>query len=44
MKRKQKTLEEKIYTFLGKVFAMILYTIPFALMFVYGLIHATTLN
>lgn len=44
MKRKQKTLEEKIYTFLGKVFAMILFTIPFVLLMTYGFMHATTLN
>ena len=36
--------EQKIYTFLGQVFAIILFSIPFALMFTYGLMHATTLN
>ena len=44
MKTKKKTLQEKIYTFLGKVFAMILFTIPFIAMFYYGILHATTLN
>ena len=44
MKRKQKTLEEKIITFLGKIFAMLLLSGTFAAMFAYGLLHATTLN
>ena len=37
-------LEQKIYTFLGQVFAIILFTIPFIVMFYYGILHATTLN
>lgn len=41
---KKKTLEDKIYTFLGKTFAIILLAIPFILMFAYGILHATTLN
>ena len=41
---KKKTLQDKIYIFLGKTLAMILFTTPFALMMVYGLLHATTLN
>ena len=41
---KKKTLQDKIYTFLGKVFAMILFSIPFSIMFAYGFMHATTLN
>lgn len=36
--------EQKIYQLLGQAFAMILFSAPFALMMVYGLIHATTLN
>lgn len=36
--------EQKIYQFLGQAVAIILFTTPFALMFTYGLIHATTLN
>ena len=41
---KKKTLQDKIYTFLGQAFAMILFVIPFILMFDYGIMHATTLN
>ena len=41
---KKKTLQDKIYTFLGKTFAIILFVIPFILMFDYGIMHATTLN
>lgn len=41
---KKKTLEDKIYIFLGQIFAMILFSIPFAFMFYYGFMHATTLN
>lgn len=37
-------MKNKITKLVIQVIAMILYTIPFALMFVYGLIHATTLN
>ena len=44
MKKKQKTLEERIYEFLGKCVVMILFTIPFILLFYYGFMHATTLN
>lgn len=44
MKTKKKSLQDKIYNFLGKVFAMILFVIPFILMFDYGIMHATTLN
>lgn len=41
---KKKTLQDKIYTFLGQAFAMILFSIPFSIMFAYGILHATTLN
>ena len=41
---KKKTFQDKIYIFLGQVFAMILFTIPFIAMFYYGFMHATTLN
>lgn len=44
MKTKKKTLEERIYNFLGKTLAIILLAIPFILMFDYGIMHATTLN
>lgn len=44
MKTKKKTLQDKIYKFLGQVFAMILFSIPFSIMFAYGIMHATTLN
>ena len=44
MKTKKKTLQDKIYTFLGQAFAMILFSIPFSIMFAYGIMHATTLN
>lgn len=44
MKTKKKSLQDKIYKFLGQVFAMILFVIPFILMFDYGIMHATTLN
>ena len=44
MKTKKKTLEERIYTFLGKTLAIILFSIPFSIMFAYGILHATTLN
>ena len=37
-------LEQKIYIFLGQVFAGILFIIPFVLMLLYGFMHATTLN
>lgn len=37
-------MKNKITKLIIQAIAMILYTIPFALMFVYGLIHATTLN
>jgi len=37
-------LEQKIYIFLGQVFAIILSAIPFILIFYYGFMHATTLN
>lgn len=42
--KRNKTKQEKIYYFLGQVFAMILFVIPFILMFDYGIMHATTLN
>ena len=41
---KKKTLQDKIYKFLGKTFAIILFSIPFSIMFAYGILHATTLN
>lgn len=41
---KNKKLEDKIYIFLGKTFAMILFLIPFIAIFAYGFMHATTLN
>ena len=42
--KRNKTKQEKIYYFLGQVFAMILFSIPFSIMFAYGILHATTLN
>lgn len=37
-------MKEKIAKLIIQAFAMILFTTPFALMMVYGLLHATTLN
>lgn len=37
-------MKNKITKLIIQVIAMILFTTPFALMMVYGLIHATTLN
>lgn len=44
MKRKQKTIEEKIFLLLGKFFAFILFIGIFSGMVLYGFLHATTLN
>lgn len=44
MMKKKKTLEEKIITVLGEIFAMLLFVTPFVLIFFYGILHATTLN
>ena len=44
MKRKQKTLEEKIFIFLGKAFATLLILGAYIGLFAYGFMHATTLN
>lgn len=44
MERKQKTLEEKIFLLLGKVFAFMLFIGAFSGILLYGFLHATTLN
>ena len=36
--------EQKMYVLLGQAFAIILFSIPFVLVFAYGLLQATTLN
>ena len=36
--------EQKIYQLIGQAITMILFSIPFVVLMLYGLAHATTLN